>query len=78
MCDLLLKAWIKTRLALENYASDNRGVTAIEYAVIAVAVTAIVIAAFGSKAGSPLYDALVGAIGKVTTQLGAFDPKPGT
>ncbi len=70
MSDLLLKAWIKTRLALKNYASDNRGVTAIEYAVIAVAITTIVVAVFGTgTVDSGLGEALNGAMDKVINTL---------
>lgn len=38
--------YVKTTLALENFKKDQRGVTAIEYAVIGVAMSGIVFAVF--------------------------------
>lgn len=48
---------------------DQRGVTAIEYALVAVAITGVVAAVFGSDATGGLGAALKGAITKVTTAL---------
>ena len=58
--------YVKTTLALENFRKDQRGVTAIEYAVIGVAMSAIVLAVFNGD----LKDALAGAMETVETNIG--------
>ncbi|VEJ10204.1 Flp family type IVb pilin [Actinobacillus delphinicola] len=49
------KAYIATtealRSGIQRFARDERGVTAIEYGLIAVAVAALIIAVFYNKAG---------------------------
>ncbi len=44
---MFLSSYIKAKLLLEEFRKDERGVTAIEYAVLAVAVVALVAAFFG-------------------------------
>ncbi|HCE2308105.1 TPA: Flp family type IVb pilin [Vibrio parahaemolyticus] len=74
---MLTKAYVKTGLLLESFAKDQRGVTAIEYAIIGVAVSAIVLAMFNSD----LKVALDGAMDKITTAIngagGAVDAGAG-
>ncbi len=53
----------------EAFKNDERGVTAIEYAVIAVAVAAVVLAVFGSGADNPLQSALTEAMDTVAGQV---------
>jgi len=65
---MLTKMYVNTRLALESFAKDKRGVTAIEYAIIGVAISAIVLAVFNGDNG--LESALKDAITKVTTNIG--------
>lgn len=68
---MFLSTYIKAKLLLEEFKNDERGVTAIEYAVLGVAVAAVVFAVFGNAAtGGALYDALVGGIGKIKTTMG--------
>nr|WP_086940345.1 Flp family type IVb pilin [Thaumasiovibrio occultus] len=62
------KATTKFISLLEAFKQDQRGVTAIEYAVIAVAVAAVVIAVFG-VGDNPLQGALENAISDVSTQI---------
>ncbi|WP_217515820.1 Flp family type IVb pilin [Vibrio metschnikovii] len=64
---MLTKFYVNTRLLLESFAKDQRGVTAIEYAIIGVAISAIVLAVFQGENG--LQKALTGAMGKITTAI---------
>ncbi|OOF01639.1 fimbrial protein [Salinivibrio sp. MA440] len=69
---MLTEMYVNTRLALESFAKDKRGVTAIEYAIIGVAISAIVLAVFnGGDADSGLRGALENAITKITTNVDA-------
>ena len=49
-----------------KFEDDIRGVTAVEYAIIAVVMSALVLAAFQTDA---LKNAITGALGKVTSTL---------
>ncbi|WP_261887092.1 Flp family type IVb pilin [Vibrio pomeroyi] len=49
-----------------KFEDDIRGVTAVEYAIIAVVMSALVLAAFQTDT---LKDAITGALGKVTSNL---------
>lgn len=64
---MLTKAYVKTRLLLESFAKDQRGVTAIEYAIIGVAISAIVLAVFSGDNG--LKTALTDAMSSITTKI---------
>ena len=64
------KICIKAKVAADNFVNDRRGVTAIEYAVIGVAVSAMVLVVFVTDAGG-LKAALKGAITTVTTNIGS-------
>lgn len=67
---MLTEMYVNTRLALESFAKDKRGVTAIEYAIIGVAISAIVLAVFnGSNGDEGLKGALQGAMDKITTNV---------
>ncbi|WIH29622.1 Flp family type IVb pilin [Photobacterium damselae] len=61
---MLLNTYVK----LQNFFKDERGVTAIEYAIIGVAVSAIVLAVFAGDANS-LKTALSGAVNTITTNI---------
>ncbi|MFM2480198.1 Flp family type IVb pilin [Celerinatantimonas sp. YJH-8] len=67
MLDLITLGYIKTKLAVSSFVKDQRGVTAIEYAIVAVAVAAIVAAVFGRN--GQLYSALTSAFGKVSSTI---------
>ncbi|NNN43539.1 MULTISPECIES: Flp family type IVb pilin [unclassified Vibrio] len=64
---MLTKLYIKSRLLLDSFAHDQRGVTAIEYAIIGVAVSAIVLAVFSGEGG--LKEALEGAMENITGKI---------
>lgn len=66
---MLTKMYVNTRLALESFAKDKRGVTAIEYAIIGVAISAIVLAVFQGDGASSLKGALTNAISKITSNV---------
>ncbi|EEZ39079.1 Flp family type IVb pilin [Photobacterium damselae] len=61
---MLLNTYVK----LQNFFKDERGVTAIEYAIIGVAVSAIVLAVFAGDANS-LKTALSGAVTTITDNI---------
>lgn len=65
---MLTKAYVKTRLLLESFTKDQRGVTAIEYAIIGVAISAIVLAVFSGDNG--LKTALTKAFENITAKIG--------
>lgn len=52
MRDLILKVVCEAKTSTQHFSTDNRGVTAIEYALIAVAVAAGAYAVFGPEGGS--------------------------
>ncbi|MDN3698532.1 Flp family type IVb pilin [Vibrio cortegadensis] len=62
---MLTKLFVKSTLALEEFKKDQRGVTAIEYAIIGVAVSAIVLALFNGN----LKDALTNAMSSITQNI---------
>ncbi|NOH36006.1 Flp family type IVb pilin [Vibrio chagasii] len=62
---MLLKWYVKTRLAFDKLAKDQRGVTAVEYAIIGVAISAIVLVMFNGE----LQDALKGAVSKISENI---------
>lgn len=64
---MLTKAYVKTRLLVESFAKDQRGVTAIEYAIIGVAISAIVLAVFSQD--GDLGKALKGAVTKISGNI---------
>ncbi|MCG3722558.1 Flp family type IVb pilin [Vibrio cincinnatiensis] len=64
---MLTKLYVKSRLLLDSFAHDQRGVTAIEYAIIGVAVSAIVLAVFSGEGG--LKEALEGAMENITGKI---------
>ncbi|CAG9001551.1 MAG: hypothetical protein CENE_03573 [Candidatus Celerinatantimonas neptuna] len=67
MTNLITLGYVKAKLAFEFFLKDNRGVTAVEYAILAVAVSAIVLAVFG-KDGT-LETALKGAMSTVSANI---------
>ncbi|WP_261875373.1 Flp family type IVb pilin [Vibrio rarus] len=70
---MITSLYVKSSLATENminkcksFIKDERGVTAVEYAIIAVAMSALVLAIF--KNGT-LKDALTSAMGHVSNNI---------
>lgn len=64
---MFTKAYVKTRLLLESFAKDQRGVTAIEYAIIGVAISAIVLAVFNTDGSFKAV--LTNALDKITSNV---------
>ncbi|QIL85356.1 Flp family type IVb pilin [Vibrio sp. HDW18] len=64
---MLTKAYVKARLLVESFAQDQRGVTAIEYAIIGVAISAIVLAVFSGDGG--LKTALTTAMTTIASKI---------
>ncbi|WP_122032116.1 Flp family type IVb pilin [Aliivibrio sp. EL58] len=62
---MLTKLVVKSQIAFENFKNDQRGVTAIEYAIIGVSISAIVLLMFNGT----LKDALVGAMTTVSDNI---------
>ena len=67
MKNLLLKAYSGYQLRIEALAKDERGVTAIEYAIVGVSIAAICAYVFGD--GGPLQRALEQAIQTISDYI---------
>jgi pilus assembly protein Flp/PilA len=66
---MFLKTITKAQAALQQFKNDERGVTAIEYAIIAVAIAAIVYTVFGGDGTSGLGGALDSAMDTVVSKV---------
>ena len=62
---MFLSTYIKAKLLLEEFKKDERGVTAIEYAVLGVAVAAVVIAVFNGTGNGTLDNALTEGVSNI-------------
>jgi len=62
---MLTKAFVKTQLFIQSFKSDERGVTAIEYAILGVCMSAIVLAVFNDA----LADALQSAVDSISQNI---------
>ena len=51
MFNLTTKAYIKATEAFRNFKKDEKGVTAIEYGLIAVALAVLIVAVFYNEGG---------------------------
>jgi len=72
MNDLLIKAYIKGSFGVErarNFLKDERGVTAVEYAIVLAGVAAVVAVIFGK--GGTVQQLLTGIFKTVSTQVQA-------
>lgn len=61
---------IKAKVAVDNFVNDQRGVTAIEYAIIGVAMSAIVLGAFAMTGADSIGGAMTTAVGKIADAMG--------
>ena len=66
---MFISTYVKAKLILEDFKKDQRGVTAIEYAIIGVAIATIVGAVFATGDDDPLKSALDGAITTITGNM---------
>lgn len=67
---MLTKLYVKGSILLDQLRKDERGVTAIEYAIVAVAIAGAVGVAFAGDASSGLTKAINDAFLKVTEAIG--------
>jgi pilus assembly protein Flp/PilA len=65
---MLTKLYVKSRLVLEAFSRDQQGVTAIEYAIVGVAMSAIVYSVFFTG-DSSLKTALAKAISTISNNI---------
>lgn len=65
---MFTKFYVKTKLALESYKNDERGVTAIEYGLIAAGIAVLIIAGV-----TTIGEQLEIAFGKVGSALTTFN-----
>lgn len=76
MTNLMTRLYVNSQLKLESFIKDNRGVTAIEYALIGVAMATLLAAIFGDKNSGYLgalndtFKAITDAITSVTIAKG--------
>ncbi|CAM4401234.1 Flp family type IVb pilin [Vibrio agarivorans] len=64
---MLTKMFVNAQVALQNLKNDERGVTAIEYAIIGVAISGIVLFVFGQKNG--LSQSLLDAVSTISGNI---------
>lgn len=75
----LKKIYFTGLATLYTFKNDQRGVTAIEYAVIAVAISALMLVVFSTDTTKGLGKALVDAMDKISTMIGSVGTTtPGT
>jgi pilus assembly protein Flp/PilA len=63
---MFTSTYVKLQLALQHFKRDQRGVTSIEYAIIAVAIAAILAIVFG---GTGLGGAMNNAMNNITNAI---------
>lgn len=77
MTNLMTRLYVNTQLKLEGFVKDNRGVTAIEYALIGVAMATLLAAVFGDQnsgflgALNDAFKAIMSSIQSVTQVSGS-------
>ena len=59
----------QVRSLANKFIKNERGVTAIEYAIVAAGVSAVLLVIFGNTQGSPVYDMLNGVFTSLKTKL---------
>ncbi|WP_461537845.1 Flp family type IVb pilin [Spongorhabdus nitratireducens] len=70
---MLTKLYVKSAMMLDALKQDQRGVTAIEYALIAAGVAVVLTAAFAGTSGGgdgTITGAMTTAFNKIKTALG--------
>ncbi|WP_084266935.1 Flp family type IVb pilin [Shewanella marina] len=73
----MIKLYSQAMAFLATYKNDERGVTAIEYGLIAVAMAAMLSAVFvytGTDTGVSLVDRLAGLFSNIATDLAGAKP----
>lgn len=67
--------YVKVKVQLDNLINDQRGVTAIEYAIVGVAISAIVAYVMGDQ--GPLSTALMDAMQRIADNINNVDNATG-
>ena len=75
MFNLTTKAYISVTEAIRNFKNDQRGVTAIEYGLIAIAMAVFIVFVFSNKQG--FVEALKGKFGDLGKTVTGFDVSKG-
>ncbi len=76
MKNALINLYVKSQVSLRSVLEDQRGVTAIEYAIVGVAIAAIVAYVMGEN--GPLRDALLRAMTSITESIDSAGQTPGS
>jgi len=66
---MFTKAIVKAQLAIANFKAEEKGVTAIEYAIIGCAVSALILTVFSGNGG--LKAAFESALSTITSNVNA-------
>ncbi|MNC37272.1 Flp/Fap pilin component [compost metagenome] len=69
----ITKAYVHASMKIENFKVSEKGVTAVEYAIVVAGVAAVAAVIFG-KDGT-VNTMLTGIFAKITTSVAAFDTK---
>ncbi|GEK14098.1 hypothetical protein AFI02nite_21340 [Aliivibrio fischeri] len=64
---MLTKLFVKSQLALQSFKNDERGVTAIEYAIIGVCMSVVVLAVFKGSLADALSTAMKNISNNITS-----------
>ena len=75
---MLTKMYANCAAFLHSLKKDERGVTAIEYAIVAVTIAGVVATVFSGTAGSTntLQGALTAAFTEITDKINSLIPAP--
>ncbi|MGR5253263.1 Flp family type IVb pilin [Vibrio astriarenae] len=66
---MLTKMFVNAQVALQNLKNDERGVTAIEYAIIGVAISSIVLIVFSTGSEGGIQGALSKAVSTISGNI---------
>ncbi len=70
MNNVMLKMYVAAKVRAEGFVNDQRGVTAIEYALIGVAMASLLAAIFGSQSSGflgAINDAFLKIVSSITS-----------
>ncbi|QUM81955.1 Flp family type IVb pilin [Moritella sp. 5] len=73
---MITKLYVKSAIALHEFKKDQRGVTAIEYAIIGVAISSIVLAVFNGSLRAALTEAMSTISSNISTAANGPTPTP--
>ncbi|WP_018298225.1 Flp family type IVb pilin [Fangia hongkongensis] len=73
---MLLNLYCKAAAAFMSFKNDQRGVTAIEYGLIAIAMAILIITYFSFSGSSSIVKQLNDGFSKVTSNLASWNSGP--